>query len=89
MLVPIPRGNKVRDTNGYRRTCPSVLKAIKIAVTTGTRGKIYMNIVTANTVLTQQGILNPRNYIQEYTNSKHSPNTTRYPEPKELYTRTS
>ena len=50
MIVPIPRGNKVRDTNGYRRTCPSVLKAIKIAVTKETQGKIYKDMVTANTV---------------------------------------
>ena len=57
-------GTKFRDINGYRRTCASVLKYIKLAVTKETPGKIYKNTVTANTVPTQQGILNPRNAMQ-------------------------
>ena len=71
IYVPIPHGNKVRDTNGYRRTCPSVLKAIKTAVTSQTQAKIYKDMVTANTIPTQQGILNPRN-TRQVTNMRHS-----------------
>ena len=69
--IPIPHGHKVRDTNGYRRTCPSVLKAIKRAVTSETPAKIYKDMVTANTIPTQQGILNPRN-TRQVINMRHS-----------------
>ena len=41
VYVPLPHGNMAKDTQEYHRTCPSVLTAVKKAITSETSVRLY------------------------------------------------
>ena len=64
VYVPSQHGNRTHGKQECRRTCPSIMKAMKEAVENEKPGHVYKKMVTPNVSVAQQGILNPRNRRQ-------------------------